>query len=102
LSPDQINLQIKSEINIFAIDLITLINVILQANKEHPSLDNLQETARAGQDQVLKLEEGLLFFKNLLIMPDVDNLYTQLIYKAYTPLPSAHPSPGKTIKMLCE
>jgi hypothetical protein len=102
LSSDQINPQIKSKVNIFAIDSLTLINIILQANKQYPLLDNLQEAARTGQDQTLKLEEGLLFFKNLLLIPDIDDLRIQLIRESHTPLPSAYPSPGKIIKMLCE
>jgi hypothetical protein len=102
LSSDQIDPQIKSEVDIFAMDSLTLIDAILQANKQHSSLDDLRAAARAGQDQTLKLEEGLLFFKNLLLVPDVDDLRTQLIRESHAPLPSAHPSPGKTIKMLRE
>jgi hypothetical protein len=101
LNTDQIDPQIKSEIDIFAVDSITLIDAILRANKEHPSLDDLRKEAVNGHPE-LKLEEGLLFRKNLLIVPDTDNLRTQLIREAHTPLSSAHPSPGKTIKMLRE
>jgi hypothetical protein len=102
LSMDQIDPQIRTELDLFAIDSLTLISAILRQNKEHVSLDDLRNKARNGHLDLTVDLEGLLFRKGLLVVPNVDNLRTQLITEAYTPISSAHPSPGKTIKMIRE
>jgi hypothetical protein len=75
LSTDQIDPQIRTELDIFAIDSLIFIDGILHQNREHDSLDDLREKARTGHPD-LTLEEGLLFRKGLLIVPDTDNLRT--------------------------
>ena len=63
------------EIDVFTIDSTSLIASILDANRTHPSLEELQELARDTK-QGLTLEEGLLFHLDLLVVPDIgDNLY---------------------------
>jgi hypothetical protein len=101
LTADQVDPLIKAELDIFAVDSLTLIDAILHQNREHFSLETLREDAHKGHPN-LTLEEGLLFRKGLLVVPDVDNLRTQLIAEAHVPISSAHPSPGKTIKMIRE
>ena len=85
--------------DIFALDSITLIDQILQQNREHPSLEDLRIRALEPQSSYT-IDEGLLFWKGLLVVPDSGTLRTQLIAEAHTPISSAHPSPGKTIKMV--
>jgi hypothetical protein len=57
---------------------IGLINQITTANRTVKSLEALQAQARVG-DTDLKLEDGLLLYWDRLIVPDVDNLCTNLI-----------------------
>jgi hypothetical protein len=75
LAANQIDPQIRTELDIFAVDSLTLIDTILRQNREHSSLETLREDARKGHPN-LTLEEGLLFRKSLLIVLDVDNLQT--------------------------
>ena len=86
-------------INISAIDLaalegeiaplqesIALIDRLLQANREAPSLDALQAQALNSKgDGNFTLEEGLLLYNDRLVVPLGDqNLTTELIKEAHT------------------
>jgi hypothetical protein len=111
LEADQVDPQIRAEMNLtdalsqielFAIESLPLVDAILRANRSHASLDSLREDAETGNDYRLTLDEGLLLRDGCLVVPDTDQLRTQLIREAHTPISQAHPSPGKTIKMLRE
>ena len=63
---------------------ITLIDRIIQANREAPSLSTLRAQAkRMTEDQDFVLEDGLLLYDGRLVVLDVDNLRTALIREAY-------------------
>ena len=88
LSPDQLSTEVKEdlEIDVFTIDSTSLIASILDTNRTHPSLEELRELAR-NTKQGLTIEDSLLFHQGLLVVPDTDdNLRTQLIREAHTPI----------------
>jgi hypothetical protein len=60
------------------------------------SLETLRAQARAG-DPDLKLEDGLLLYRDKLIVPDTNNLRTDLIREAHEQVSTAHPGRTKTI-----
>ena len=61
---------------------ISLIDRIIATNCTIESLNALQSQAHAN-DTNLRLEEGLLLFQDRLIVPDTDNLCTDLIKEAH-------------------
>ena len=102
-------------INISAIDLaalegeiaplqesIALIDRLLQANWEAPSLDALRAQALNSEgDGNFTLEEGLLLYNDRLVVPLGDqNLTTELIKEAHTQVSTAHPGRDKTYHLL--
>jgi transposase InsO family protein len=104
LTADQLSSEVQSEMgivnsDIFAFDSLTLIDAILQQNHNHASLARERVLAEK-RERDFSLKEDLLFYKDLLVVPDVDNLRTEIIREAHTPISSAHPSPRKTIKIL--
>ena len=46
------------------------------------------------------MEEGLLLYQERLIVPDVDNLRTELIREAHCQVSTAHPGRDKTYRLL--
>ena len=90
-------------IDIFALESVSLINKILQQNRSYSSLDKLRQEAKKRNSHSLTLnKEGLLLYRGLLVVPNNKLLRTQLITEAYTPSSSVYPSPSKTIKILRE
>lgn len=76
-----------------------LIDRILRANRETESLAALRKEAETeGTD--LALEDGLLLHGEQLLVPDVDNLRTELIREAHDHLTTAHPGRDKTYQLL--
>ena len=69
----QVSVQLQPEVDIFALDSITLIDQILQQNREHPSLEDLRIHALEPQSNYM-IDKGLLFWKGLLIVPDSSTL----------------------------
>jgi hypothetical protein len=61
---------------------ISLIDWIIANNRTIESLNALRTQAHAN-DTNLRLEDGLLLFQDRLIVPNIDNLYTDLIKEAY-------------------
>ena len=59
-----------------------LIDRILTANRTAESLKALRDQALKG-DPNLEMEEGLLLYQERLIVPDIDNLRTELIREAH-------------------
>ena len=61
---------------------ISLINRIIAANRTVHSFNALRTQAHVD-DTNLRLEDGLLLYRDRLIVPDIDNLHTDLIREAY-------------------
>jgi len=59
-----------------------LINRILIANHIAKSLKALQDQA-TEDDPNLEMEDGLLLYQERLIVPDINNLQTELIREAH-------------------
>ena len=90
LQPDQLDPRILEELadpEIVAFEglkeSVGLINRLLSANRTAKSLKALRTTARAGNREGLVLEDGLLLYQDRLVVPDVDNIRTDLIREAY-------------------
>ncbi|POS82116.1 hypothetical protein EPUL_006419, partial [Erysiphe pulchra] len=104
LKQEQLDPKITQNLDICSFTLsevtpITLIDRILQANKTDPSLESMRSLAR-DQTGSYTLNNNLLFFKGLLVVPNQNTLRTDLIREAHDPISSAHPSPAKTARML--
>jgi len=78
---------------------LLLTDRILHANREEKSLTALRTAASQG-DPHLTLEDGLLMHDERLVMPDTEHLRTELIREAHDHLPTAHPGPDKTYRLL--
>lgn len=78
---------------------IILVDRILRANRETESMEALRAEA-TREESDLTLEDGLLLYDERLLVPDVDNLRTELIREAHDHLPTAHPGRDKTHRML--
>ena len=79
---------------------IGLIDRLLTANRTANSLEALRTVARTGEKNDLTLEDGLLLYQNRLIVPDTDNLRTDLIKEAHEQVSTAHPGRRKTVQLL--
>jgi hypothetical protein len=80
-----------------------LMDKILRANRESGSLQALRAQAQAqaeAEDGELTMEEGLLLYSGRLIVPDVENLRTELIREAHDQISTAHPGRDKTYRLL--
>ena len=64
-------------------ELISLVDRLLIANRTASSLETLRIRARTGEKDDLTLEDGLLLYQNRLVVPDIDNLRTDLIKEAH-------------------
>jgi transposase InsO family protein len=109
LQPDQLDPRILEELSnpneIAAIgeswnESLGLIDRLLTANRTAKSLEALRTTARAGNREGLVLEDGLLLYQDRLVVPDVDNIRTDLIREAHEQLSTSHPGQQKTTKLI--
>lgn len=78
---------------------IGLIDRLLTANRTADALRALREQAAKG-DPDFKTEEGLLLYQERLVVPDVNNLRTELIREAHCQVSTAHPGKNKTRKII--
>lgn len=76
-----------------------LIDEVLKANREHPSLEAFREKA-AKEEHGWKLKNGLLTRYGKLMVPDAENLRTHLVDSVHSTLATAHPGKAKTRKVL--
>jgi hypothetical protein len=79
---------------------ITLVDRILQQNREAESLQALRAAAKAGRDKELTLEDGLLLYSGRLVVPANSDLRTELIKEAHDQVSTAHPGRDKTYRLL--
>jgi predicted aspartyl protease len=77
-----------------------LIERLLAANRTADSLETLRTKARVGVKDDLTIEDGLLLYRDRLLVPDVDSLRTDLIKEAHEQVSTAHPGRRKTIQLL--
>ena len=61
---------------------IPLVKKLLGFNKYYNSLTNLRELISAGTDNY-KLVNGLLLYRECLVVPNVNNLRTNLVREAH-------------------
>ncbi len=71
-------------------ETVQLTDRALLLNKQDPSLEPLRERARASNKN-LYIEEGLLLYNERLVVPDTENLWTDLVKKAYNQPLAAYP-----------
>lgn len=94
--------KLQNDIRINFLESTKLIDKILIANRTHASFRDLRSAATKGHKD-LRLEDGLLLFKERLMVPETDDhLRTELINEVHSQLSSAHPSDKKTAAMLTE
>jgi hypothetical protein len=74
---------------------LNLINHILTANKQSPSLEDERAKAMRG-DQDWKIQDACLLYKGRLVVPEDDNLCTKLLRFIYAALDTAHTGKTKT------
>ena len=79
---------------------IGLIDRILRANRDSPSLDALRAQASADEPSDFELEDGLLLHTGRLVVPWVDNLPTDLIKEAHNQVSTTYPGRDKTYRLL--
>lgn len=110
LQPNQLEPRVWEEVNLARpppaeeinfMESIPLLDALLQRNRTHDSLRALRVAASEGHEHLI-LEDGLLLYRNRLVVPDVDNLRTRLIQEAHCQVSTAHPGRSKTIKLLTD
>lgn len=74
---------------------LDLIDRLLLANREHPTLQDQRDLA-TNLKKGYSLRNGLLLYKDRLVVPDTDNLRTALVDEIHTQISSAHPGRNKT------
>jgi hypothetical protein len=75
---------------------LDLIDHILTANKQSPSLEDERAKAMRG-DQDRKIQDTCLLYKGRLIVLKDNNLRTKLLWFIYAALNTAHPGKTKTL-----
>jgi transposase InsO family protein len=81
------------------LDTITVVDQVLQANRQEPSLEALRVQA-AQSDRNLTLHNGILLYQGKVIVPDINYLRTHLIREIHDQISTAHPGRDKTYRLL--
>src|SRR6266536_431634 len=81
------------------LDTATVVDRVLQANRDEPSLEALRIQATKS-DPYLTLHAGILLYQGKVIVPDVDCLRTHLIREVHDQISTAHPGRDKTYRLL--
>jgi hypothetical protein len=113
LQPDQLDARILEELGkneepseVAALEdlseSLSLVSRLLTANRTAESLETLRKRARNGERKDLVLKDGLILFQGRLIVPDIDQLRTDLIKEAHEQVSTAHPGYRKTIRLLTD
>jgi hypothetical protein len=77
-----------------------LIDRLIEINQSAKSIDALRTQAQNTENSPYTMEEGLVLYKGCLIVPDVDNIRTELIREAHDQVSTAHPGRDKTYLLL--
>ena len=90
----------KRELGIIALDTsFPLAERLRGFNKHYLSLAGLRKLA-ATRTSGYTLEDGLLLYQGRLVVPDVDNIRTDLVREAHAQPSAAHPGTKKTYELL--
>ena len=114
LTTDQLDLRIVQEleqasISVLAplettrlfLDTATVVDRVLQANRNELSLEALRTQAAGHEpDSRLTLHDGILLYQGRVIVPDVNCLRTYLIREVHDQISTAHPGRDKTYRLL--
>ena len=81
------------------LDTITVVDQVLQANRQEPSLEALRVQA-AQSDQNLTLHNRILLYQGKVIVPDIKYLQTHLIWEIHDQISTTYPGRDKTYQLL--
>ena len=81
------------------LDTVTVVDRVLRANRNEPSLETLRIQA-AKSDPHLALHKGTLLYYGKVVVPDVNYLRTHLIREVHDQISTAHPGRDKTYRLL--
>ena len=81
------------------LDTVTVVDRVLQANRDEPSLEALRIQATKS-DPHFTLHAGILLYQDKVIVPDVAYLRTHLIREVHDQISTAHPGRDKTYRLL--
>ena len=76
-----------------------LVDRLLQANRTYTGLEPYWEKARSD-DEDWTLKDGLVLFKNRLVVPEDDSLKVKLVDEAHKQPSIAHPRKAKTKQLV--
>ena len=83
LKPDQLDERVKHELGIIVLDTPSpLVERLRGFNRYYTPLTSLRKLA-ASRTNSYTIEDGLLFYRGRLVVPDVDNIRIDLIREAY-------------------
>ncbi|KAI0991384.1 hypothetical protein K3495_g16803, partial [Podosphaera aphanis] len=88
------------ETSIAFMETFQLVDKILDANRNDPSLQSSRVDATNNTDSLYKIEDNLLLYQGRLVVPNVENLQTNLIREAHDQPSVAHPGCKKTLRLL--
>ncbi|KAI0990741.1 hypothetical protein K3495_g17446, partial [Podosphaera aphanis] len=90
LKPEQLSECVRHDLHLCFLETVPLMDHLLEQNRNHPSLNDMR--SRVGQpDSKSTLQDGLLFFKDRLVVPDHETLRVDLIHEVHDQLSTAHP-----------
>ena len=102
LKPDQLDERVRHELGIAALESPPLLAERLRGfNRYYTLLASLRKLA-ASRTNGCTIEDGLLFYRGRLVVPDVDNVRTDLVREAHDQPSTAYPRTRKIYKLLKE
>jgi transposase InsO family protein len=101
LKAEHLDPQIIRELQLAPIEneSLDLVDRILTANRTSESLTEFRKMVNEGQTD-WQLRDGLILYKNRLVVPEDNNLRTELIKEAHEQLSMAHPGRNKTCRLI--
>ena len=81
---------------------MVLVDVLLLANRQDPTLEKERSRAYDVEDANWTTLDDLVLYKGRLVVPDTDNLRTRVIEEAHARLTTAHPGRGKTRRLVAQ
>jgi hypothetical protein len=90
---------IKTIITKLFLNTVTVIDRVLQANRDKPFLEALRIQATKS-NLYLTLHIGIFLYQDKIVVPDVNYLYTHLIWEVYNQIFTAYLGKDKTYRLL--
>jgi len=102
LKAENIDPRITRELQLAPIEneSLDLIDRILRANRTSETLAEYREKASEEGEENWQLRDGLILYKDRLVVPEDDHLRTELIREAHEQLSMAHPGRNKTCRLI--